>query len=733
MIGASYPRAREHLHAALEAKAELSTRWSDLLDAEFLDQGLVMQADGTGCLTVYATWPYNVREEFTQLFRTFIDELWSCLDTLVAESAEIFAVQQRLRTSERPRFFPIADSRAALEDLLAESCLDGVLATQAQMIIDCQPIQEGPDGEHVQLFRSGLKQLLDWTHCLEEEALIGAWATPVDPQVFVAAPARLTDLRPTEPGELIDVLEVAHFKVDGYTEHTDVSGAPGTYIDLGFADGYVPTSLEDTFNERVEAVLDVVIRFALSFEWLAAQVPGSRTLTGSQQRPPVWRDATLSPRRWTTEELEQLSQSEIGVGVVRGSDERTLIVVTDQGVFERSIPPPAPLHRHAIHGVAAELATQDAAATWGLPDFVMSPMVEQKGRGVREISDGLIITGSRGLIQVKSRDTNPADTLKETHWLNKKIIAGHKQVEGTARRLSSKTTTMTNGRGRQVTIDGPTITWTGVVIIDHPSPPTGVPHPDLRGRVPTVALLRQDWEFLFDQLRSSRAVIAYLTRVAGTPGTLGEEPERYYELAAADAAAEPFPIDPDSQGLGVQISVPLLPAAPAGSDDPEGHAMLRMICEDIANSPADEIDETRRLRVLAAIDELPILHRSDLGRLLLNGLEQFRSTPPETTSWSFRTIRSTLLEAQLVFGVCSNLTDLTRTAFRSRLLLRHYELGSDLENLNELTSVGVLLTGRSDGYREWDTTMMAITGDPELSEVELTQFRNLWTPHLSNG
>jgi hypothetical protein len=47
-------------------------------------------------------------------------------------------------------------------------------------------------------------------------------------------------------------------------------------------------------------------------------------------------------------------------------------------------------------------------------------------------------------------------------------------------------------------------------------------------------------------------------------------------------------------------------------------------------------------------------------------------------------------------------------------------------DLDTLTSIGVLLTPRSDGYREWDTTMMAIAGDPELTEEELHNSRALW-------
>ena len=39
-------------------------------------------------------------------------------------------------------------------------------------------------------------------------------------------------------------------------------------------------------------------------------------------------------------------------------------------------------------------------------DFVLRPHVERKGRGVREISDGLLLAGDHGLIiEVKSRDT----------------------------------------------------------------------------------------------------------------------------------------------------------------------------------------------------------------------------------------------------------------------------------------------------------------------------------------
>lgn len=621
----------------------------------------------------------------------------------------------------------MADSEEGLTALLDESCLDGVLTRQSAMVIDCQPFWGVHGDDRIQRFRTGLRLLLEWTTCLDDGSMVGAWVTPVKPQLHVTPPVVVQSLEPSSPGELVDDRDVARYTLSGYEYGRDVFGQAGSYIDLGFAEGYQPATDEDTFDHRVNLVIDVVTRFVVSFEWLADQIPGSRWLMASPEHPSTWTEASASPRLWTGEELEGVTSSDFGLGIVSDDDQLTLLVSTEHGVFERSIPAATPLNRYAPRGPAAERATQDAAATWGLPDFVMSPMVERKGPGVREISDGLIVAGDRGLVvQVKSRDSAPGSDEREASWLTKKIAEGGWQVDGTARRLSSKTTTMVNGRGRTVELDGATITWTGVVIVDHPSPPREYQLHELGTRIPTVVLLRRDWEFLFHQLRSSRAVIDYLARVSGSTGRLGGEPERYYELAAADANAEPSPLDPAIGALGTQVSVPLLPAAPAGSDDDEAHGMVRIMCEDIANVRPDSDDEASRLRVLAAVDELPVGQRSELGRLLLDGLEKARNVDQGTTSWQFRTFRAGKLGAQLGFGVCSVLNEVTHAAFRSWLLLRHHERGVSGGDLDTLTSIGVLLTPRSDGYREWDTTVMAVAGDPGLTEEELHNSRALW-------
>jgi hypothetical protein len=122
---------------------------------------------------------------------------------------------------------------------------------------------------------------------------------------------------------------------------------------------------------------------------------------------------------------------------------------------------------------------------------------------------------------------------------------------------------MTNGRDRSITVDGPNVQWVCVVVIDHPDPSTDFVVPELTARLPVVVPLRRDWEFLFNQLRSTYAVVGYLHRVDGSTKHLGEEPTRYYELAAADAAAPTATVDTPKQ-WGVPRTVPLLPSALAG-------------------------------------------------------------------------------------------------------------------------------------------------------------------------
>lgn len=733
-----YPRAWQHLRDAQQAKMAMAPLWSTLLKDGLVEESVVTHPDGSGVIGAWLAWPPGGQAELTELFRGCVRELWACLDALVTESVEAFSALQRLRRPECPRFFPVADSLEGFRASLAESCMDGTLRSHVAMVEDCQPFQDSDGDEVIDRIRRGLGYLLEWEAALDSGAVMGAWATPIEPQVHAAAPAVVESVEAAEPGALDGQERVlARYRLSSYQSGCAVNAQAGTWVDLCFTEGFAPADDEDTFGQRLSLVIEAVTRFATSFAWLSSQVPGSRRVlsAGRAGATDTWIEATRSSRHWSAEELAALASSDIGLGRVQDADTLTLMVSTPGGVFERVVPHATPLRHHDRRGTAAETAVKDAAATWGLPDFVMAPSVERKGRGVREISDGLLVVGDRGVVvQIKAREGEPATVERETSWVLKQLTAAGKQIHGTVRRLKTQGVQMVNGRGHRLSIDSPAIDWVGVTIIEHPVPPQELTVPEHHGNTPVIALLRRDWEFLFHQLRSTHAVVGYLHRVGTSAPVLGGEPERYYELAAADAEAAPEEADPSWTRRGGQPhSVPLLPAAPAGSDDDEAHTMVRVMLEDVATSPLDPDEWDTRQRVLASLDSLPVGCRTDLGRFLLDALAAVAEPETGTTVWRMRTFIAGPDLDQLGFAVCSALTDHTRAAFSAWLQLRHHERGEHA-NLAQLMSVGVLLTPRADGYREWDTTMSAISGDPEVTGEELRAYQDLFnTPNGPAG
>ncbi|MFD9749162.1 hypothetical protein [[Kitasatospora] papulosa] len=729
MIRENYPRAHEHLQKAQQAKVAMASLWGTLLEGDLVEESVVTHSDGSGVISAWLAWPAGRQEELTELFRGCVQELWACLDALVEESVEAFSVLQRVRRPEHSRFFPVADSPEGFQALLAESCMDGTLRSHVAMVQDCQPFQSNDSNEIIDRLRTSLGYLVAWEADLASGALMSAWATPVEPQVHAAAPAVLQGVEAEPPGGLNEERVLARYQLSSFRHGCGVEVQAGTYIDLCFAEGFTPTDIEDTFDRRLTQVVEAVTRFAVSFAWLSSKVPGSRRVL---DRPVLgkrdtWVEAARSSRCWSPEELAALASSDIGLGRVEDNDQLTLMVSTAGGVYERVVPNATPLRGHERRGLAAEVAVQDAAATWGLPDFVMVPTVERKGPGVREISDGLLVVGDRGVVvQIKAREGEPGTREKESSWVLKQLTAASKQIHGTVRRLKMQGVQMTNGRGRSVHIDSPAVDWVGVMIIEHPAPPSDVPVTPQPGVTPVIALLRRDWEFLFDQLRSTHAVVAYLHRIGSSAPVLGTEPERYYELAAADAAAAPGPVDPAWKRRGGQpYSVPLLPAAPAGSDDDEAHTMVRIMLEDVATSLTGPDEWEPWQAVLASLDSLPVGHRTNLGRFLLYALSAVTTAEAGTTAWRMRTFIAGPGQDQLGFAICSVLTDHTRAAFSAWLQLRHHERGED-EDVSSLTSLGVLLTPRMDGYRDWDTTVQVISGNPELSDADLRVYQDLW-------
>ncbi|HEX7291054.1 MAG TPA: hypothetical protein VF250_08015 [Conexibacter sp.] len=394
--------------------------------------------------------------------------------------------------------------------------------------------------------------------------------------------------------------------------------------------------------------------------------------------------------------------------------------------MERRVPNASPLRARTNQGLAAEDATHDAAALWGLPDFVFRAGIRKVGSGVRELGDGILLVGTLGMVvQVKSRVAPSADLDRERRWVMKQTKKALAQAQGTIRQLREEPALMTNARGRMIEVDGNEYRWITVVVIDHADAPTEV-RPDLTDiRDPAVVLLRRDWEFIFNQLKSTHAVGVYFERVASDSIELGMEPARYYEIANSAAHAEPDPFDHALLVEGAELfSGPLFPLAPAASEDLPAHHLLRSIFEDIALVSLTRATESDRLRALAALDQLPVSQRAEIGNFLLRAFASVATEPPPGVKWQLRTVRGAQ-QIHFAFGAASRYSHEIQSGFSAWAQLRHHEL-HEITGDNALTTVAVLLTPRADGTREWDTTLSAMTGDLKLTDEELAAYRAVW-------
>lgn len=401
-----------------------------------------------------------------------------------------------------------------------------------------------------------------------------------------------------------------------------------------------------------------------------------------------------------------------------------LVIETSQGISIRRISPAMPLRLLESQGKEAEDATQGAAAIWGLPDFVFPPDVRRRGSGVRELGDGLLLVGDLGVVlQVKSREAPSDSEDRERRWIAKQTKRALAQGLGTVRELCREPVALTNLRGRTIELDGNDLRWAIAVIVDHPDPP-----PEIEVEPPenAVVLLRRDWDFLFEQLKSTHAVGRYLERVAGEQIRLGGEPMRYYDLALADQGAAPNPLGAPFRFRGVQIhSEPLLPMAPVATEDEAEHRLYRTILEDIAGISYDEaMDEELRLLSLADLDRLLVKQRALVAGFLREKFERVCKVQPPVIEWHHR--RITVNEStQVGLGVCSRFDEEIQAAFGAWVQLRHHEF-TERVNPDLPVTVGVLLTPCRKKNRQWDTSMTAIRGRIELDADDLALYVELW-------
>jgi len=263
------------------------------------------------------------------------------------------------------------------------------------------------------------------------------------------------------------------------------------------------------------------------------------------------------------------------------------------------------------HGHLKEEEAWELAARLGVRDFVYLPKEIAKGSATREISDGLLVAGGRGLIlQVKSRD--PGAAARETGkraaaWATKQAADAISQAAGSRRRLAiAGDLKFVSMRGLERTLPSGA-GWPAVVIIDHPSPPSVT----LPAEPNAIYITMNDWMNLYDRLRSTAAVIDYVHRAidCGLHPRLGAEQQRYDTIADLDAeyAAE-------RPG-----ALPIVPQGRLNETALFAVAVFDELMEKVAdptNEPRDEANSY--LHVVELLDRQPILFRATIGTKMIN-------------------------------------------------------------------------------------------------------------------
>ncbi|MBN9620036.1 MAG: hypothetical protein J0H43_09940 [Actinobacteria bacterium] len=672
---------------------------------------------------------------------SFVEAIERVFDTAIVAAARVVCSAIDEPDIERHRM-PYLTTKADFWQHVSAGYFSGLRPDQVRMIETFQPLDEVEPAASAaaSMVRNGMRHLANLRRsvAVSEAPLIVVWAHSALPEVHVEPPSRVLSIESTGDGVLVDSRVVATYEVAGAVEDADVRANPNIAFDVIANQPPWPADPDDNFSARSRLLIITASEFIRGCE----RSVGLRAPLHRVQRATASQPAT-SQLSWAPVRLEcgsedltsMMSQSGIGLATYRNDDgEFIMLVQVGDTVYGRPIPPATLLDPSQRQGTAAEDAAIEAASMWGLPDFVFRPRVISKGSGRRELGDATIITGAKAVaVQVKSRERPAKDDAGEARWLVKKAREGARQAGGTVRTLRRGPADLVNGRGRSITCHGDQLTWIGVVILDHPSPPEDIDPPAFDVGIPIVTMLRRDWDFLFDHLRSVSAVVDYLHRIVEEPPvSIGEEPARYFELAHADENAPTGPPDPWIEQTGAsQSASPILPKAPASAADASGHAIFRVLLEDIAESAFDG-EEEQRLEMLAKLDRFSVGDRAELGRLLMQRLDAASRVDADKTSWQHRLVIQDHGTLQLFFSVGSHFTETHRDIYKGWVLLRRHEFieltATDPEPYGEDLpwTVAVLLTPRHDGYRAWDTTLIATHDDTSLDADERARLTALW-------
>jgi len=689
-----------------------------------------------------------LQRQADEAMATFLRDIKAALDACVLAAANAVCRSIGLVEPEIHQM-PLVASPAEFDSLPGQGHLRGLRPDQIRTLRLLQPFTERLAESTQTIARNmahlaaGLEALSAWETPQGARPLFTAWASEADPKPALPDGVRLkeTDIDPAGP--LDQPKRLARFTLHTNSTGASFAGDPNVSFDVILNAGPWPDDPDDNFAHRSHRLVVITRHLIDGLERSVSAPFRTDLLRALDRNTPGEKVETWLPVKFSSGDNE----ADVRAAIAQ-SGRRLATYLNDGGalvymrlsqdghVMGREIAPARDLLDANQDGTAVEEATRAAAGRWGLPDLVLRPKVFAKGSGIRELGDGTILAGPRGIsLQVKARGVTGDTPEKATRWMLKNAAHGLRQARGTIRAaLTNPAVELTNLRGRTITIRGRAVAWIPVVVIDHPDPPTTgvIPAPDPRG--PSVVMTRRDWEFLWDQLRSATAIVDYIHRVATEeePLELGAESNRYLDLAEKDAESPPERLPEWISETGATHSnLPRLPHDPAASADPFGHAIFQRILEDIADTDFTG-DETDRITLLSHIDRVAVGARAELGRLLLRRLIQCAEAAPDGHRMDHRIMYIDQGSLQITFTTMSQLTDYHLEIYRSWLLLRRQDLLEKSGALGPIYpwTVGVLLTPRADGRRPWDTTTIATNGPPAYDAAE---YARLTKAFKSNG
>jgi hypothetical protein len=358
------------------------------------------------------------------------------------------------------------------------------------------------------------------------------------------------------------------------------------------------------------------------------------------------------------------------------------------------------------YGKLGEERVAEAAGAWGLPDFVFDPVEISKGGALRELGDSLIWIGHQIIIvSVKTRSSPHDSEERARSWLDKHIARANRQINGTYRTLKNPPTDilLRSRRGVEVPWDPRAATsFCGVVVIDYDHPVDYVPNLD-QLRIPTTAVVSDDWELLTSTLISTASLANYIMLRAGVGITisLGHEDYLLHQVLVAESRGDRKRITSDALIEGRWDDRSDRPSDAVFGSMPD-HEYALIVNEMIAGAADQEREfSTLReahdyLRMIEFLDRIPPMHRVELGKKVIEKCHSAGKTG-QAQSALVRTV-----SGPLVFVSHQGPRDKRVQWLQAHVMARHTQLQEALDGF-VITTLGVATepvptAGRSHDY-----------------------------------